>query len=144
MHKMIFVNLPVADLARSRTFFESMGYTFDDRFSDDNAAALVLGDNIVAMLLRRGFYQTFVPGKAVVDATSTSGVLVALSAESRDEVDAIKAKAEAAGATIGRSEDHGFMYGCAFDDLDGHTWEVMWMDQAAAEVGPEAFADQQG
>ncbi|WP_132992964.1 VOC family protein [Gordonia zhaorongruii] len=143
MHQMIFVNLPVADLERSRTFFTSMGYTFDDRFCDGNALSLVLGESIIAMLLQRDFYQTFVPEKQVADAKTTSGALLALSADSRDEVDELKDKAVAAGATLGRTEDHGFMYGCSFDDLDGHTWEIMWMDQAAVEVGPEEFVKQQ-
>lgn len=139
-HAMIFVNLPVADLAASRAFFEALGYTFDERFSDENAAGLILGDTQVAMLLRRDFYQTFVPDKQVADARSASEVLVCLSAESRDEVDALADGAVAAGASAGRTEDHGFMYGRSFDDLDGHTWEIMWMDPAAVEAGPEAYA----
>ncbi|MFM9378710.1 VOC family protein, partial [Gordonia sp. VNK21] len=106
-HAMIFVNLPVADLAASRAFFEALGYTFDERFSDENAAGLILGDTQVAMLLRRDFYQTFVPDKQVADARSASEVLVCLSAESRDEVDALADGAVAAGASAGRTEDHG-------------------------------------
>ncbi|GAB11482.1 hypothetical protein GOARA_074_00020 [Gordonia araii NBRC 100433] len=142
MHDMIFVNLPVTDLERSREFFTGLGYHFDDRFSDENAASLVLGDAIVAMLLKHDFYKTFTD-KQIVDAKSTSGCLIALSAKSRDEVDTLVDKAIAGGATAGRSEDHGFMYGRAFDDLDGHTWEIMWMDEAAVEAGPDEYAKQQ-
>ncbi|EGD54400.1 hypothetical protein SCNU_13989 [Gordonia neofelifaecis NRRL B-59395] len=98
MHKMIFVNLPVADLDASREFFGELGYSFDERFTDENAAALVLGETIVAMLLKRDFYQTFVPGKTIIDAKSTSGAILCLSAESRDEVTAIVDKAVAGGA----------------------------------------------
>jgi len=135
---MIFVNLPVADLAASRAFFTAMGYSFDENFSDDNAAALVLGDGIVAMLLRHEFYRTFIGHKQIVDAKTTSGVLVALSTDTREEVDALADAAIAAGATAGRTEDHGFMYGRSYDDLDGHTWELTWMDTAAMESMPPA------
>ncbi|MCF8608554.1 glyoxalase [Gordonia sp. HY285] len=144
MHKMIFVNLPVADLDASRAFFTSMGYEFNDNFCDGDALALVLGDSIVAMLLQRDVYKSFVLGKEVVDAHAASGCIVCLSAESRDEVDAVVDKAMAAGATAGDTEEHGFMYGRSFFDLDGHAWEIMWMDPAAAEVGPQAYAAQQG
>ncbi|GED99965.1 glyoxalase [Gordonia spumicola] len=143
MHKMIFVNLPVADLARSREFFTAIGYTFDDRFSDDNAAALVLGDAIVAMLLRRDFFETFIPGRTAGDPTSAPTAITCLSAESRDEVNGLVDKAMAAGAAAGDTEDHGFMYGRSFYDLDGHGWEIMWMDPAAAEAGPEEYVAQQ-
>ncbi|MBM7366077.1 VOC family protein [Gordonia hydrophobica] len=140
MHKMIFVNLPVADLDASKAFFGAIGYRFDERFSDENAAALVLGETQVAMLLRRDFYQTFVPGREVIDATTTSGAILCLDADSREVVDEIVGKALAAGATFGNTEDHGFMYGSSFYDLDGHGWEIMWMDPAAVEAGPENYA----
>ena len=142
MHDMIFINLPVTDLDRSRQFFQSLGYGFDERFSDSNAASLVLGKSQVAMLLKRDFYGTFTD-KPVADPASTSGCLVALSADSRDAVDELVGKAVAAGGTATRSEDHGFMYGRSFEDLDGHTWEIIWMDPAAVEAGPEEFAAQQ-
>jgi len=142
MHDMIFVNLPVADLQRSRDFFTALGYHFDDRFCDGNAAALVLGDTIVSMLMQKEFYSTFTD-KSIVDATTASEVLINLSAGSRDEVDAIVDKAVALGAKDGRTDDHGFMYGRDFEDLDGHAWGIMWMDPAAVEVGPEEFMKQQ-
>ncbi|WP_028311968.1 VOC family protein [Derxia gummosa] len=137
MHKQIYVNLPVSDLPRSRAFFESLGYAFNPRFSNDQGACLVLGDNLHAMLLTRGFYAGFTH-KAIADATATSEVLVCLSCDSRDGVDALVAKARAAGASVPREpQDHGFMYGHGFDDLDGHTWELVWMnpDAAPADCG---------
>ncbi|ALG85974.1 VOC family protein [Gordonia phthalatica] len=140
MHTMIFVNLPVADIEASRAFFGKIGYRFDDRFGGDQCAALVLGETMVAMLLERDFYQTFVPGRQIIDATTTSGAILCLDADSREVVDEIVGKALAAGATFGNTEDHGFMYGSSFFDLDGHGWEIMWMDPAAVEAGPEAYA----
>ncbi|MGB3603262.1 VOC family protein [Gordonia sp. (in: high G+C Gram-positive bacteria)] len=142
MHKTIFVNLPVADLDASKKFFGALGYRFDERFSDENAAALVLGETMVAMLLKRDFYQSFVPGRQVIDAHKVSGAILCLDVDSREIVDELVGKAVAAGATFGDTEDHGFMYGSSFYDLDGHGWEMMWMDPAAAEAGPEAFAAQ--
>ena len=140
MHKMIFVNLPVADLDRSRAFFAGMGYTFNEAFCDGNALALSLGDNIVAMLLQRDFYATFVPGRTVADPHTTSSAIVCLDADSRDAVDATVEKALAAGASPGDTEDHGFMYGRSYFDLDGHAWEITWMDPAAVEAGPDQYA----
>lgn len=143
MHKMIFVNLPVADLERSRRFFTSMGYTFNENFCDGNALALVLGDSIVAMLLERDFYKTFILDREIADPHTTSNAILCLSAESRDEVDAVVDKALAAGASAGDTEEHGFMYGRSYFDLDGHAWEITWMDPAAVEVGPDAYAAEQ-
>lgn len=142
MHDMIFVNLPVADLARSRTFFEALGYHFDDRFCDDNAAALVLGDHIVSMLMQHEFYSTFTD-KTIVDATTSSEMLISLAAQSREEVDALVDRAVELGAKDGRTDDHGFMYGRDFEDLDGHGWGIMWMDPAAVEAGPDEYLKQQ-
>ncbi|GAA4682855.1 VOC family protein [Gordonia humi] len=142
MHKMIFVNLPVADLTRSRAFFESMGYSFNDKFCDGDALALELGDTIVAMLLERGFYKTFIHDREVADPRAVSGAIICLSAESREGVDEIVDKAMAAGATAGDTEEHGFMYGRSYYDLDGHAWEITWMDPAAVEVGPAEYASQ--
>ncbi|WP_298442867.1 glyoxalase, partial [Gordonia sp. (in: high G+C Gram-positive bacteria)] len=110
MHDMIFINYAVADLDRSREFFTALGYRFDDRFCDGNAAALVLGDHIVCMLMRREFYADFTD-KQIVDATTSSEVLVNLSAAGREEVDQIVDRAVALGAKDGRTDDHGFMYG---------------------------------
>ncbi|MFE2044899.1 VOC family protein [Streptomyces sp. NPDC059477] len=131
--QMIFVNLPVSDLDASKKFFTELGYTINPRFSDDNTASVVISDTIVAMLLTQEFYGTFTK-KEIADATRTSEVLVALSAESREKVDELVDRALAAGGTAtGETQDQGFMYGRAFDDLDGHTWEIVWMDPAAVE-----------
>ncbi|KXP02742.1 VOC family protein [Tsukamurella tyrosinosolvens] len=135
MHKMIFVNLPIADVQRSRDFFTAVGYTINEKFSDENAISVELGENIAAMLLKTDFFGTF--HEATTAAPGVKETLIALSAESREEVDEIVGRAVAAGGKEGRSEDHGFMYGRSFDDPDGHGWEIMWMDPAAAEAGPE-------
>ncbi|MEV6962413.1 VOC family protein [Streptomyces sp. NPDC051207] len=131
--QMIFVNLPVNDLDASKKFFTDLGYTINPQFSDENAASVVISETIVAMLLTKPFYSRFTK-KEIADATRTSEVLLALSAESREKVDELVDKAIAAGGTeSGEKQDQGFMYGRSFDDLDGHTWEVVWMDPAALE-----------
>ncbi|MET9152367.1 VOC family protein [Streptomyces griseoflavus] len=131
--QMIFVNLPVADLDASKKFFTGLGYSIDPRFSDENTASVVISDTIIVMLLTRQKYAEFTK-KEIVDATRSSQVLLALSAESREKVDELVEKALAAGgSTAGGTQDLGFMYGRSFDDLDGHTWEVAWMDPAALE-----------
>ncbi|MEV8430184.1 VOC family protein [Streptomyces sp. HUAS 31] len=131
--QMIFVNLPVNDLDASKKFFTGLGYSINAQFSDENAASVVISDTIVAMLLTKPFYSTFTK-KEIADATTTSEVLICLSAESRDKVDELVEKAVSAGGTASdKVQDMGFMYGRAFDDLDGHTWEVVWMDPSAVE-----------
>ncbi|CAL9424599.1 VOC family protein [Streptomyces pilosus] len=131
--QMIFVNLPVADLDASKKFFTELGYSINPQFSDENTASVVISDTIIAMLLTRQKYAQFTK-KEIVDATKSSQVLLALSAESREKVDELVEKALAAGgSTAGETQDLGFMYGRSFDDLDGHTWEVAWMDPAALE-----------
>ncbi|WSQ12107.1 VOC family protein [Streptomyces sp. NBC_01231] len=131
--QMIFVNLPVNDLDASKKFFTELGYTINPQFSDEKAASVVISDSIVAMLLTKPFYATFTK-KEIADATKSSEVLIALSAESREKVDELVEKALAAGGSpAGETQDHGFMYGRSFDDPDGHTWEVIWMDPAAVE-----------
>ncbi|MET8973997.1 VOC family protein [Streptomyces sp. NPDC004539] len=131
--QMIFVNLPVADLAASKKFFTDLGYALNPQFSDDNAASVVISDTIVAMLLAKPFYATFTT-KEIADATKTSQVMLALSAQTRAAVDELTDRALSLGATETRDpQDHGFMYGRAFDDLDGHTWEIVWMDPSAIQ-----------
>lgn len=138
MSTKIFVNLPVQDLARSVGFFRKLGYAFDPRFTDENATCMIVGENIYAMLLVEPFFQTFTP-KSIADARKTTEALVALSMDSRAEVDRIVEAALAAGARRYRDpKDHGFMYEWGFEDLDGHLWEHFWMDPAAAEAGPES------
>ncbi|MDR6977637.1 putative lactoylglutathione lyase [Streptomyces sp. 3330] len=131
--QMIFVNLPVNDLDASKKFFTELGYTINPQFSDDNAASVVISDTIVAMLLTKPFYATFTK-KEIADASKTSEVLIALSAQSREKVDELVDRAlSLGGSPSGETQDMGFMYGRSFDDLDGHTWEVVWMDPSAVE-----------
>lgn len=133
--QMIFVNLPVRDLARSKRFFEALGFAFNPQFTDDTAACMVISETIFAMLLTHEKFGTFTPKKgAICDAKQSTEVLVALSRENRAAVDAIVKKAVAAGGnTFSEPQDHGFMYAHAFQDLDGHVWEVMWMDPATVQ-----------
>jgi uncharacterized protein len=127
MHSQIFVNLPIADMAKSKAFFTALGYSFNPQFTNDQGAALVLGDKLYAMLLVHDFFKTFT-AKPVADATKVTEVLVCLSCDSRAEVDALVAKAIAAGGTAPRvPQDHGFMYAHGFEDLDGHIWELVHM-----------------
>jgi uncharacterized protein len=136
MNTQIFVNLPVKDLPKSRAFFESMGYSFNPQFSNDQGACLVISDTIFAMLLTEPFFQTFTK-KAIADTKKSTEVLICLSCESRAEVDELVAKAvKAGGSTPGEKQDHGFMYSHSFEDLDGHVWELVHMDPNA--VPPQA------
>ncbi|MET8637515.1 VOC family protein [Streptomyces sp. NPDC004096] len=131
--QMIFVNLPVADVEASKKFFTELGYTINPQFTTDDCACVVISDTVIAMLLSKQRYADFTQ-KEIADATKTSEVLLCLSAESRAKVDELVDRALAAGGSGTREAvDHGSMYGRAFDDLDGHTWEVMWMDPAAVQ-----------
>jgi len=132
MTKMIFVNLPVADVAASTAFYEALGMTRDERFSNEAASAMVWSETITFMLLGHEFYSSFTT-KAIADTRTTNAVLLCLSRDSRAEVDAITDAAIAAGGRETREpQDMGFMYGRAFEDLDGHTLEPMYMDLEAA------------
>ena len=139
MTKLIFVNLPVADLPAAKAFYEAIGATNNPMFTDDTAACMVLSDVIHVMLLTHEKFAQFTP-KRIADARETSEVLICISADSRDAVDDITDKALAAGGREPREkQDHGFMYGRSFEDPDGHIWEVMWMDvQAATTAQSEA------
>ncbi|MFI5855327.1 VOC family protein [Streptomyces parvulus] len=134
MHQQtIFVNLATRDLDAARSFFAELGFPADDAFSDGTTAAIPLGDTVHVMFHTHAKYAEFTK-KTIVDSSSDSEVLLALSAAGREEVDALVARAVAAGGSVtGEPQDHGFMYGRAFDDPDGHTWEVMWMDPTAAQ-----------
>ena len=132
--KMIFVNLPVADAEASAAFYEAIGFTRDPRFSQPGAsAAMVWSESIRFMLLSRSRFADFT-GKRIIDAKTEVQALLCLSIDNREAVDAIVAKAVAAGgkADPGPKQDHGFMYGRSFEDLDGHIFEPMWMDAEAA------------
>ena len=124
-----YVNLPVEGLAASKAFFAALGFAFSREFSDEQAAGMILNDGCsYAMLLTKPFFQAFLPHKAIADPQATAEVLVALQCASREEVDALVAKAVAAGGRTYRDpQDHGFMYRHGFEDLDGHLWEVFHM-----------------
>ncbi|GJE32527.1 VOC family protein [Methylobacterium oxalidis] len=141
MPQMIFVNLPVRDVARATAFYEAVGASKNPNFSNDDASCMVFSDVIHVMLLSHAFFSTFTT-KAIPDARETCQVLICISQESREAVDAMVARAEAAGgrADPGPKQDYGFMYGRSFEDLDGHVWEISWMDPVAAQKGPEAHA----
>ena len=128
----IFVNLPVADLDRAMGFFRKLGFAFNERFTDATAACMVVSDSIYVMLLTTEKFAGFTP-KPVCDAHSATEVLVCLSCASREEVDRLVRDAVAAGgSTYNEPQDHGFMYGHGFQDPDGHIWELVHMDPAAA------------
>ena len=133
MTKLIFINLPVDDLAAATRFYEAVGAKKNPQFSDETASCMVLSDTIHVMLLVHDKFRQFTP-KKIVDARSSSEVLICISADSRDEVDKTIGKAQGAGGRADPSpkQDYGFMYGRSFEDPDGHIWEVMWMDVAAA------------
>jgi predicted lactoylglutathione lyase len=132
MFRQMFVNLPIQDMARSQAFFKALGLNFNPRFTNEQGACLEIAENIYAMLLVKPFFQGFVQ-KPICDAHQSTEVILALSVDSRAMVDEVVSKAVAAGATrIPAPKDYGFMYQDGFADLDGHQWEVFWMDEAAA------------
>ena len=139
MTKMIFVNLPVANVAKSTAFYEAIGFEKNPQFSNEQASCMVWSDAIHVMLHDHGFYRTFTT-KEIADTHKTSAALIALSRDSRAEVDAITDAAIAAGGRQTRdTDDMGFMYSRPFEDLDGHTFEPMYMDM---EAFPAAMTDQ--
>nr|WP_294171223.1 VOC family protein [uncultured Sphingomonas sp.] len=141
MSRMIFINLPVSDLERSVRFYEGIGGRKEPKFSNEAAAMIVLSDAIHVMLLTHPFYSSFT-GKPIADAHATSQVILCLSADSPAAVDAVAEAAAEAGGKVDvglKQEPVPLMYGRDFEDPDGHSWEVMWMDPAAAEQGASAF-----
>jgi len=135
MSRMIFINLPVTDLSKSKAFYEAIGFTNNPQFSDDTSACMVLTDAINVMLMTHAKWQTFT-ARPIAPSTS-SEVMLALSCGSRDEVDAMNDAAAAKGGTadINPKQDHGFMYNRNLADPDGHVWEAMWMDMTAMAGG---------
>jgi predicted lactoylglutathione lyase len=130
MAKQIFVNLPVKDLERSMDFFRKLGFSFNQQFTDEKAACMVIADNIYAMLLMEPYFKTFTK-KEVSDASKTTEVLIAIDADSREKVDEMVKKAVDAGGSIyNKPMDYGWMYGHSFADPDGHQWEVLYMDES--------------
>lgn len=143
MSRMIFVNLPVADLERSEAFYAALGFRNEPRFSNDAAAMMVLSDTISVMLLTHPFYATFTR-KPIADAHNSSQVLLCISCDGPAEVDRITEAAAAAGGkgdVAGKQDMEGMMYGRSFEDPDGHHWEPMWMDPAFAEKGAHPVED---
>lgn len=131
--KKIFVNMPVKDLEKTKQFFGKLGFEFNAQFTDANAACMIVSEDIYVMLLVEGFFQTFTD-KEIVDATKSTEAIVALSAASKEEVVDIVNKAFAAGGKPTKDAmDHGFMYQWGFEDLDGHQWEFLYMDESAVQ-----------
>ncbi|MCY7344326.1 MAG: VOC family protein [Pseudonocardia sp.] len=131
MSRKLFLNLPVKNLDASVAFFTKLGFTFDPTFTDDSATAMIVNEETTVMLLVEKRFSDFTK-KPISDATAQTEAIMALSAESREEVDQLVATALAAGGSPSNEpQDHGFMYGSSFQDLDGHQWEVLWMDVSA-------------
>ena len=138
--RMLFVSIPVADVQRSKAFFAKLGFSFNPMFSDETSACMLVGEHAFVMLLDREKFAEFSKLPSA-DPTTHALALYSFSASSRDEVDAVGAAALAAGGSeADGAEDHGFMYSRSFFDLDGHGWQVMWMDPLAAPQGPEESA----
>lgn len=145
MTQMIFVNLPVADLEKSKSFYEAIGFTVEPKFTNEQAACMVVSEAIYVMLLTHDFWKTFTD-KAIPDAHKNAQLMLALSQTDRSAVDAIVEKAAAAGgkADPNATQDFGFMYGRSFEDPDGHIWEPNWMDMAAVEDGQPDMVEAEG
>ena len=149
--RMLFVNYAVDSIAATRAYFESLGFTYNDQFSDETTGCLVLSDRAFVMQLEKARFADFTPDRIAdtrgAEGPATREVLLAISAESRQAVDELADAAIAAGGSHNdATQDHGFMYGRSFDDIDGHTWEVTWMDADVAEgrTSPEEWAAAQG
>jgi uncharacterized protein len=138
--RLIFVNVPVRDLSASKEFFRGLGFEFDEKFTDDSAACMVVSEHAYVMLLVEPRFADFTD-KPVADARRSTEAIIAVSAESRDEVDAFADAALGLGGSPAlEPTDYGFMYSRSFCDLDGHLWEVMWMSEEAVEQGPHDMA----
>jgi predicted lactoylglutathione lyase len=139
--RLIFVNLPVKDLPASMGFFRALGFDFDPKFTDDSCACMVVSEQTYVMLLVESRFADFTT-KPVADARASTEAILAVSAESREAVDAFADAALDAGASRSNEPmDYGFMYGRSFHDLDGHLWEVVWMSPEAVERGPADMAE---
>ncbi|HEU4974756.1 MAG TPA: VOC family protein [Baekduia sp.] len=138
--RLLFVNLPVRDVSTSMAFFRALGFDFDAKFTTDECACMRISDQAYVMLLHESRFGDFSP-HPITDARTVTEVLLCVSADSREAVDAL---ADAAlthgGSPASEPQDHGFMYGRSFADPDGHVWEVMWMSPEAVEAGPSEMA----
>ncbi len=140
MTTQIYVNLPVKDLKRSVEFFTALGFSFNPDYTDENATCMIINDNAFVMLLVEGFFKTFT-SRDVADASRSTEAIMAFSVDSKEAVDETVRKALAAGGKPSQEvQDYGFMYNHAFQDPDGHLWEVLWMDPAGPQADEEAPA----
>jgi uncharacterized protein len=131
MNTKIFVNLPIKDLSKSVAFFTKLGFSFNPQFTDENATCMIIREDIFIMLLVEKFFKSFTK-KDVCDTSKNTEAIVALSVESREKVDQMIEKAKEAGGSEPREkQDHGWMYGRSFEDIDGHLWEVFFMEESA-------------
>jgi predicted lactoylglutathione lyase len=131
MTTQIFVNLPVKDLSRTVEFFKKLGFAFNPQFTDENATCMIINDNIFIMLLVEKFFKSFTK-KEICDTTKDTEVIIAMSTESREKVDEMMQNVIKAGGKESREpQDHGWMYGRSFQDIDGHLWEIIYMDEKA-------------
>lgn len=141
MAKQIFVNLPVKDLGKTIEFFKKLGFEFNPQFTDEKATCMVVNENIFVMLLVEKFFKTFTQ-KEICDTTKNTEVIIALSTENREKVDQMLENVIKAGGKESRKpQDHGWMYGRSFEDLDGHIWEIIYMDEKALK---ENYGQEQG
>ena len=129
MNRQIFINLATKDLSKAKSFFSELGFHFNPKFSNQDGCCLVIEDNISIMLLTESHFKNFTD-KSICDSQTSAESLLCISCESREEVDKLVSIAKSLGANVPREpQDHGFMYGHGFEDLDGHTWELLFMDQ---------------
>jgi predicted lactoylglutathione lyase len=140
MARMIFVNLAVADLGKARGFLEALGAVNEPKFTDETGACMTFSDSIHVMILTHDKFRQFTP-RPIADASAASEVLLCLSADSREQVDSLVERGAASGGTADPApkQDYGVMYGRSIADPDGHIWEIMWIDPAAAEQGASAI-----
>jgi uncharacterized protein len=142
MSRQFFINLPVRDAQATTAFYEALGFEFNPAFASPDSACMAINDSAYVMWLSHSRFSDFTEGKSIHDPNTATAALYALSADSREGVDELVAKAIAAGGKPhGEPQDHGFMYGKAFTDADGHGFEVMWMDPKAAAEGPQDMAE---
>ena len=131
MTRQIFVNLPVKDLNKTIQFFTKLGFKFNPQFTDENATCMIIDKDSFAMLLIEKFFKTFIPNKEICDAKKSAEAIVAISVESRAKVDEmIKKATEAGGKEYRNAQDYGWMYGRSFEDINGHIWEIFYMDES--------------
>lgn len=131
MNRQIFINLATRNLSKAKNFFGELGFKFNPKFSNEDGCCVIIAENISVMLLSEGHFKNFTD-KSICDSKVSAESLLCVSCESRDEVDKLISKAKSLGANVSRDpQDYGFMYSHNFDDLDGHSWEFMFMDQSA-------------